>query len=200
MMEKRKISDKKNIFFRRYIIFLAILAVLILFLPFAGDVREYLIDDSQFSEIIELNSKRYNLDKELIRAVIFVESKFNIKSRGKAGEIGLMQIIPQASVTDWARVHKRKIPSNYELFDPELNIAIGSWYLKKVMAKYGNDPERIELALCAYNAGARNADKYWKLSRKNKKSVIDNIEISSTKAYVKKIMKRYHKYKKEANN
>ena len=199
-MGKSKTSNKKTILFRRYLIFLAILAILMLFLPFAGDVREYLIDDNQFSEIIELNSKRYNLDKELIRAVIFVESKFNIKSRGKAGEIGLMQIIPKASVTDWARAHKRKLPSNYELFEPELNIAIGSWYLKKVMSKYGNAPEKIELALCAYNAGAKNADRYWKLSQKNKKKVVDNIDIASTKAYVKKIMKRYHKYIESAND
>lgn len=196
MSPKEKNLSPKHRFFRRYLICLAVVAVALLFLPIAGDFREYLVDDKQFTEIIETNSKRYHIDKELIRAVIFEESKFQVNTRGKAGEIGLMQILPKASVVDWARVHKRKVPTNYELFNPELNIAIGTWYLNRVMQRYQESDEKIELALSAYNAGYKNADKYRKLSRENKKSVIENIDIASTKRYVTKIMKRYEKYKK----
>ena len=199
-MGKKDKKTKKEIFFRRYLFFLAIVALFILLFPFAGDIREYLVDDSQFAELIEFHSKRNGLDAELVRAVIFEESKFKVKTRGKAGEIGLMQILPKASVVDWARAHKCNVPSNYELFDPDLNIEIGTWYLKKVMSRYSKSDEKIELALCAYNAGYKNADKYRKLSNQNKKSVVDNIDIASTKNYVRKIMKRYHKYKQNTAN
>ncbi len=176
------------------------MALLLLVLPIAGDVRNFLVDDTQYADIIKRHAKLNNIDEELIRAVIFEESKFNPRSRGKAGEIGLMQLLPRASVIDWAKAHKQKVRTNYELFDPELNIAIGSWYLKKVMQRYSKYDDKIELTLCAYNAGYRNADKYAKLAKENPKGVVENIDIPSTKKYVKSIMKRYRKYKNSASN
>ncbi|MBO5202223.1 MAG: transglycosylase SLT domain-containing protein [Lentisphaeria bacterium] len=97
---------------------------------FVADPIEH---EESFDEIIEKAARRNNLPPELIRAVIWRESKFNRHTIGKDGEVGLMQIRPETAVIDWARAKKRSIPSKGALMDPALNIEIGSWYLGQAM-------------------------------------------------------------------
>ncbi|MCF6368220.1 lytic transglycosylase domain-containing protein [Rhizobium halophilum] len=76
-----------------------------------------------YSKIITKYAKEYGVPVELAHAVVKVESNFNPKARGAAGEIGLMQIKPAT-----ARMMGYK-GSVKQLYNPETNIEFGMKYL-----------------------------------------------------------------------
>ncbi len=76
-----------------------------------------------YSGIINTYARQYGVPSELAHAVIRIESNFNPRARGSAGEIGLMQIKPGT-----ARM-MGYTGSTRGLYDPETNIRFGMKYL-----------------------------------------------------------------------
>jgi len=143
----------------------------------------------RFDIIIGKTSDRHGVDPMLVKAVISKESNFNPDVRGKAGEIGLMQI-RQCTATDWARAFDKAVPSEEELSTPELNIEIGSWYLARAVKKWNGYKYSIVLALCEYNAGGRRAFEWSPADREGEVDIM----IESTKNYVRDVMGRYYEF------
>ena len=111
-----------------------------------GDVRA-LPPDQAYEHLIQEAAARYNLDANLIRAVMRAESAFNPQAVSSVGAQGLMQLMPglstQLGVTD--------------PFDPRQNIMAGARYLRQLLdAHRGN----IRLTLASYNAGPGNVKRY----------------------------------------
>jgi peptidoglycan lytic transglycosylase len=103
--------------------------------------------------IVKGHAKNYDLDPALLAAVIYRESKFNTRARSSSGAIGLMQLLPETA--EGIAVHTGG--SRFEvadLYDPEINVRYGAFYLRRLLTKYGN----TRLALAAYNAGQANVD------------------------------------------
>jgi len=98
-------------------------------------------------EMVDRVATRVGLNLRLARAVVQVESNFDVRAVSSKGAMGLMQIMPV-------------IAQEYAVddpFDPEKNLEAGMKHLRSLLEHYGNDSMR---ALAAYNAGEGAVSRY----------------------------------------
>ena len=173
------------------IVSIRILMMLIIFcsLPERSQATATSSKDSAFNEVINHAAKRHSVNPNLIKAVIWQESRFKKAAVGDAGEVGLMQIMTPA-VKDWAKEYKVRLPTKRLLFDPSVNIEIGTWYLARAMRRWHNYKYVEALALCEYNAGRRGM-RNWVPDELH--GSVD-IKLRLTYNYVTNILKRYVEY------
>jgi peptidoglycan lytic transglycosylase len=118
------------------------------------------MDPQHFEEIpgmILAESKVYGYDPMFVTALIITESSFNNKARSHRGAMGLMQILPKTGVA-LASEKEMEWKGRSTLYNPEINIALGTYYLNKLQSRFGD----LNLALEAYNHGPTRLDKYLK--------------------------------------
>jgi soluble lytic murein transglycosylase-like protein len=108
----------------------------------------WLARSSDYDAAIARAAGAANVQAELVRAVIVVESGFNPRAISRRGAIGLMQLLPSTAHRYGA----------FNAFDPEQNIHAGAHYLADLIARYGKD--KLELVLAAYNAGENAVARY----------------------------------------
>jgi soluble lytic murein transglycosylase len=128
----------------------------------------------RYSEFVRVHAQRHSLDPALLVAVIYQESKFHAGAKSSSGAIGLMQLTPATARGIAIRTHGSAFRTK-DLYDPEINIRYGSWYLDNLFRKYGSE----QLVLAAYNAGQGNVDRW--------RSNGQPIQFSETKAYVARV-------------
>ena len=156
--------------------------VLILFIGLMHIANAYvqrLFFPREYSEYVEKYSSEYNVPRYIVYSVIKVESDFDKDAISEAGACGLMQLMP--TTHKW--LIKELGITEKGIFNEEENIRCGTYYLSVLYKKY-ND---WTLALCAYNAGMGNVDKWL-----DKEPFV--IEFAETKYYVKKIEVVQEKY------
>jgi soluble lytic murein transglycosylase len=127
-----------------------------------------------YAPIVRGHARNYHLNPALLAAVIYQESKFRADSRSSSGAIGLMQLLPDTA--KGIAVHTGGSRFRVaDLYDPELNVRYGSWYLRHLLEKYGDE----ETALAAYNAGQSNVDS-WRARGVE-------IQFAETRHYVRRV-------------
>ena len=156
------------------------------------DPRRLFVNEDDYRSEISAAAKKHGLDPDLVRALIYQESRFKADKRGKKGEIGLMQVLPSGAAAEWARVNKRGCPSAAELYDVDLNLEIGCWYLARAMRRWRGYDRGIELALADYNAGTSRAREWAPPDVHGE--VLPRVNIATTKRYITEIMRRYRSY------
>lgn len=104
----------------------------------------------QISESIVEVSRHYDLEPELILAVIFTESRFNIYAESSKGAVGLMQLMPSTALAV-ANELELQWKGRRLLTDPEINILLGTSYLRYLLQRYHE--KGLDYALAAYNVG-----------------------------------------------
>ena len=149
----------------------------------------------KFEPEINAAAKRYSVDPLLVKAVIWQETRFHPERRGRAGEIGLMQL-QEAAALDWAGAEHIQNFSHEQCFDPGTNVLAGTYYLAKLLKRYGRTDDPIPFALADYNAGRGHLLKWNSgVAATNSVVFIGQIGFPNTKAYVKSVMRRYKLYK-----
>jgi soluble lytic murein transglycosylase len=108
----------------------------------------------RYEHIVRGHAENYRLDPALVAAVIYQESKFRADARSDSGAVGLMQLLPDTAKGIAARTGGSRFEVD-DLYDPEINVRYGSWYLRHLIDKYGTE----ERALAAYNGGQGNLDR-----------------------------------------
>ncbi|HLV09691.1 MAG TPA: lytic transglycosylase domain-containing protein [Halanaerobiales bacterium] len=166
------------------------IVIIILFILLQTDWFWRLIYPLEYKEHIEYCSRENNLDAALVSAMIYVESKFKPDAVSSKGAMGLMQIMPDTG--NW--IAEQLDYSNFDLellFDPEINILFGTWYLQMLRREFDNNSAVV---LAAYNAGRGNVKKWLEEEWDGREQSIENIPYNETKEYVKKIISAYRYY------
>ena len=136
-----------------------------------------------YAEYVRVHAHEHGLDPALVAAVIFQESKFRSDAESSSGAIGLMQITPSTAQGIAIRTHGNAFHTS-DLYNPEINIRYGAWYLRNLFQKYGSE----KLVLAAYNAGQGNVDKWRALG--------EPIQFAETRAYVVRVEQLKKIYRK----
>jgi soluble lytic murein transglycosylase len=131
-----------------------------------------------YFDLIKKNSE--NLDPLIIISLIRQESAFNPEAQSRVGAKGLMQLMPAT-----AKQFNRRVKTK-NLVNPEINVAIGTKYLRQLVARYDGN---LIFALASYNAGENRIDRWRKeIFRSNDPlSTIESIPFEETRNYVKLI-------------
>lgn len=147
----------------------------------------------EYSEYVEKYAKENNIDKYMIYAIIKAESDFNPEVTSGSGAKGLMQLMEETAIERSNAIYDEAVQS-HDLYDPELNIALGTSYFAYLLELYNGN---TVLALTAYNAGLGNVEQWIKDGIiKSDGSDIENIPYKETNNYVRKILRDYKIYEK----
>lgn len=136
-------------------------------------------------------ANEYKVDPYLISAIIRVESKFYHKAQSHKGARGLMQISP---ITGRWAAEELNIQGYSEemLFEPEINIRIGCWYIHILEKEFG---QNLTTIIAAYNGGSGNVSKWLQDERYSRDGkTLTYIPFEETREYVKKVIKNYRIY------
>jgi soluble lytic murein transglycosylase-like protein len=135
--------------------------------------------------LVNRYSQTSNLDPALLSALILEESRFQVQAVSPAGARGLMQVMPQTG-RQIARELKVRPFSEDQLFDPAVNIHLGSWYFARMLEEFEG---KVHLALAAYNAGPQAVRKWLAGGRSlAEDEFVENIPYLETRNYVIRVI------------
>ncbi len=160
------------------------------------DKYHQLIYPTPFLNEIQMASKKYSLSKSFIYSIMRQESAFDPQARSWADAFGLLQLLPE-------RAKQLSLKSNFkfkhytDLFDPEINIKLGSQLLKDLQQEKKN---KFVIYVSSYNAGERAVSRWVKSRFKGDYlEFIENIPYNETKKYVKLVLRNYINYRRGLN-
>ncbi len=146
-----------------------------------------------YNKLVTKETKGYKIDPLIIFSIMREESRFGKNVLSPSYAIGLMQIIP--STGKWI-ASKLKIEDfdAIMLFNPDVNIKFGVWYVSYLDRLFSGN---IDAIFASYNGGPGNGKKWFKdIEGKSRLEIIENnIRYSESKEYVKKCLSSYYTYK-----
>jgi soluble lytic murein transglycosylase len=144
---------------------------------------------------IRAAAKRYGVEPALIKAVVWRESHFHPRARGRAEEFGLMQLQEEAA-REWADAEHLQAFAHEHCFDPGTNTLAGTWYLRKLLRRYVQTDDPLPYALADYNAGRGNVLRWNQgAAATNSAAFIEQIGFPGTSEYVRSVLRRYARYR-----
>jgi len=173
-----------------------ILIILVVFVVFAISFYQSIARffyPLKYKELVVKYSEQYGLDECLVFSIIRTESHFDEDAVSSSQAHGLMQITLETAtwIAQQEEINLKEVDSQ-KLFDPSINIMLGTWYLDYLLDMYKNQ----DTAVAAYNAGSGNVNK-WLLDKKNSNDgiILEYIPFGETRHYVKKVNNNLNMYK-----
>lgn len=143
-------------------------------------------------ETIQTEAKRHGLDPYTVAGLIRQESVFDPRAKSRANALGLMQLLPSTGQLVARKQGAGRI-TNEQLYNPKLNIQLGTAYLAEMLDKYG----KIEYAAAAYNGGPGRVSKWLTtLPTSNIEDWVESIPITETRLYVFGVIRNSQQYKR----
>lgn len=137
---------------KRKLLVLILIALTIYALIYNKNIQKKILErlyPFKYSEYVYNYSEEYSVDPLLIFAIIKSESNYNPNSISQSGAKGLMQLMDTTADEMSSKIN---LYNNYDIYDPETNINIGTKYISTLLQYYDKN---IYLALSAYNARNR---------------------------------------------
>ena len=147
--------------------------------------------------VIRAAAARYAVDGALVKAVVWRESWFDPEARGKAGEIGLMQIREPAA-REWAEAEHIVGFQHEHILDPGSNTLAGAWYLAKLLRRYPHTDDPVPYALADYNAGRGHVLRWNQgAAATNSQQFLAQMTFPGTRRYIQTVVARRAQYRDE---
>ncbi|HPE95514.1 MAG TPA: lytic transglycosylase domain-containing protein [Bacillota bacterium] len=143
-----------------------------------------------YYELVMKYSEEYSVPPEIIYGVIYTESHFSENAVSRVGAQGLMQLMPD-TVT-WLSTYYVDLDEGYDVFDPKVNIELGTFYLSYAYKRFGS----WKTTYASYNAGIGRVDSWLTDGRYSDNGIdLKSIPINETSEYVVKVALAAEKYK-----
>jgi len=156
-----------------------------------------MLNPIHYTDLITMYSRRHDLDPFLVAAIMRVESRYQPDAVSSKGARGLMQLMPDTGRWAAGRLGIEGYSDDL-LFEPEINIRIGAWYLRQLLNQFEGS---LAVALAAYNGGPSNVEKW--LSGGDWSGSIDELEqipFGETARYVNRVSRAYQLYLRAYNS
>jgi soluble lytic murein transglycosylase len=146
-----------------------------------------------FYQIVKQYTSSAELDPLFVLSLMFAESVFDPEAYSSAGAMGLMQLMP-ATGAKMANHVGIPSPSLEQYFRPEVNILLGTTYLKELSQLFDG---QLLPVIASYNAGEHVVGTWWNdRYRENESAFIASIPYNETKKYVQKVLWYYREYQR----
>jgi soluble lytic murein transglycosylase len=138
-----------------------------------------------YLEQVQDHASRQQLDPAVVLGVIRQESMLDSHAESVVGALGLMQVMPKTG-RQMAREIRQNLAMDSSLFDPDVNIQLGSFYFKKLLQRFHG---HVALAAAAYNAGPARVTKWLPHAGAMPADIwIETIPFRETRKYVAAVL------------
>lgn len=153
--------------------------------------------ENRYDRVIRTAAGQHQLPPSLVKAIVWRESRFNASARGRAGEIGLMQLTEMAA-QEWADTRGYRAFKHEQVLDPAINTQAGCYYLSKLLKRYPRTDNPYVFALADYNAGRANVLRWMKdAGGTNSAAFLVRMDFPGTREYIASIVRRELRYRPE---
>jgi soluble lytic murein transglycosylase len=163
--------------------------------PIAQIPRAYwlLLFPRPYWPVLTRDAQRNALDPYLVVSLIRQESEFDPSAVSYANAFGLMQLLPRVGRDLGRKAHMGRVTAN-DLLNPQINLRLGTMYLRQFMDEFNNQPE---YALAAYNAGDDRV-KSWQANGPytDMPEFVESIPFTQTREYVQAILRNVEIYRR----
>ncbi len=144
----------------------------------------------EYQNEIETEAANSGTDPYLVAAIIWAESGFDPHAVSGGGARGLMQIMPDTGEWIAGKVGMDNFTPE-DLFDPEVNIALGCWYLNYLSERFDGI---VPVMLAAYNGGPNRVAQWLEMVEYGANGELIAVPYPETEEYIKRVQSAYEIY------
>lgn len=188
--EKARRRKKKRI--RRLILLVLAVLLALVVLPRAWDGAERMLYPRKYEALVDQWAETYDLDPLLVDAFIRTESGFDPQATSTVDARGLMQMTEETFIWLRSKIAPDEGLTFADLYDPEVSIRFGCYYLHLCLTRYNGD---VATAAAAYHSGWGTVDTLLQMEEHSSDGqTLKGFPYNQMHHYVEKITASYAVY------